>query len=349
MQNNSAALAVNPQHWLKNAPFDLTLILAVTVFALGSGAVVVFFPKIFLAVLMIDIWFLSSPHVIATFSRLSFDAESYKQYQFLVIWLPLIVVFCTVTAGFAFGPWIIATTNFYWQWFHYTRQSYGIARIYQLKADPKSKEVDKGIIYGLPLLGILYRSYQNPGTFLGSDLRVLPVPFEVVALLTVLVATWMSVWAVRQYRSIREGTFSAPFFMFMCSHIAIFLTGYIVINDVSCGWLVINVWHNVQYILFVWLYHNRKFKNTYDPARRFLSLLSLNTNHWLFYGVCLALSFAFYGGVSKLLGIITLASLPAVSLAIIQTANFHHYIVDGIIWRVRQKTVSNNLGLKTAG
>src|SRR6185503_15933983 len=246
MQNRSAAVAWNPNHWLKNAPFDLTLILLVCVFALGSGALVVFFPQTFFVVLMIDIWFLSSPHVIATFSRIAFDKESFKQNQFLVIWLPLIVIACTITAGFAFGPWIIATTYFYWQWFHYTRQSYGIARIYQLKADPTSREVDKGIIYGLPLLGILYRSYQNPGTFLGADLKVLPVPFEVLIILAILVAWWACRFGIRQYRSIREGTFSAPFCMFMASHIIIFMTGYIAIDDVSYGWLVLNVWHNVQ-------------------------------------------------------------------------------------------------------
>ena len=339
------AVAANP--WLKSPPFDLTLILAVAALALGSGVFVSLFPKLFIAVLMIDIWFLSSPHVIATFSRISFDKESFLQNQFLVIWLPLIVVVCTVTAGFALGPWIIATTYFYWQWFHYTRQSYGIARIYQLKSDPKAKSVDWGVIYGLPLLGILYRSYQNPGTFLGSELKVLPVPFFVLIIMAVYVAWALSAWGVAQYRQFKEGNGALPFLMFMTSHIAIFTTGYILLDNINYGWLVLNVWHNVQYILFVWMYHNKKFHNEYDPQKRLLSLISMNRNHWLFYGVCLAISFAFYGGISKLLGIVALASLPAVSLAIIQTANFHHYIVDGIIWRVRQKPIRKDLGLST--
>ena len=53
----------------------------------------------------------------------------------------------------------------YAQWFHYTRQSYGISRMYLRKAGAISAWRDfvlDGVIYALPLWGILYRSYQSP-------------------------------------------------------------------------------------------------------------------------------------------------------------------------------------------
>jgi hypothetical protein len=35
----------------------------------------------------------------------------------------------------------------------------------------------------------------------------------------------------------------------------------------------------------------------------------------------------------------------ALTLIVYQTINFHHYIVDGIIWKVRKPRVRENLGL----
>ena len=59
----------------------------------------------------------------------------------------------------------MATVYLYAQWFHYTRQSYGISRMYLRKAGafPQTRDVVlDGVIYALPLWGILYRSYQQP-------------------------------------------------------------------------------------------------------------------------------------------------------------------------------------------
>lgn len=329
--------------WLRDAPFDMTFIFGVAFLALVSGFIVLEWPQLFNAVLLIDIWFLASPHVIATFSRIAFDKENFQKYKFLVTWLPVIIVVVTITVGLIFGAWIVATTYFYWQWFHYTRQSYGIARIYQVKTNPNAKNVDFGVIYGLPLLGILYRSYQNPTSFLGMELRCLPVPLIVIQIGFVLVILALIHWAINEYKSYRAGTFSLPLFMFMISHIVIFFVGYMLINSVTVGWLVLNIWHNTQYILFVWTYNNKQFKNTFDAKKRFLSMLSLNNNHWLFYGVCLALAFLFYEGVGTLLNVLALSSLPAITLAVYQTINFHHYIVDGIVWKARKKVATSNL------
>ena len=75
----------NPYGWLRSPPFDLTLIVGVAVLALASGAVVVAKPSLFPLILFLDLWFLGYQHVIATFTRLSFDTDSFRQNKFLVI------------------------------------------------------------------------------------------------------------------------------------------------------------------------------------------------------------------------------------------------------------------------
>ena len=71
-----------------------------------------------------------------------------------------------------------------------------------------------------------------------------------------------------------EITHVLPGTLYMCSHIKIFGFGYLQIDDINHGWLVLNVWHYAQYILTVWLFNNNRFKDGIHPKHRFLSYLS---------------------------------------------------------------------------
>ena len=59
----------------------------------------------------------------------------------------------------------------------------------------------------------------------------------------------------------------------MLSHLLIYLFGYVLIADLCSGWLLVNVWHNVQYIVFVWQYNRRRFASGIDPQAKALSWL----------------------------------------------------------------------------
>jgi len=133
----------------------------------------------------------------------------------------------------------------------------------------------------------------------------------------------------------------------MCSHITIFTVGYLLIDDISHGWLVLNVWHNAQYILTVWLFNNNRFKDGIHPKHRFLSYLSQRRNVMQYFAVCLLLSTIAYSLLSFTLS--TVSTLIAVSLPLFaivyQASNFHHYVVDAVIWKVRRKPVQQNFGI----
>jgi hypothetical protein len=114
---------------------------------------------------------------------------------------------------------------------------------------------------------------------------------------------------------------------------------YIGIENINYGWLVINVWHNAQYIVFVWLFNNNLFKGQSDPKARFLSYISQNGKGLMYFGVCCSLAVVFYQAMEWTLG----ALLPLV--VIYQTINFHHYIVDSVIWKIRRKPIKKVLGI----
>jgi len=95
---------------------------------------------------------------------------------------------------------------------------------------------------------------------------------------------------------------------------------------------VLNIWHNLQYVLIVWMFNANRFEKGIEPQRRFLSTISQPKNVVLYAGVCWALGTALYFNIDGVLGLFSQSVLP-LSLLAYMTINFHHYVVDAIIWR----------------
>lgn len=193
------------------------------------------------------------------------------------------------------------------------------------------------------MLGIIHRSLQDPGTFIGLELRVVPVPGVVLDIALAAAFTLLGVWVFRRYQAWRENRLAAVHTLYMLSHFAIFAIGYLVIDDISFGWLAINIWHNAQYILFVWMFNARRFKDGKDPEAPFLSYISQRL--WLYLVSCLAITGVIYLGVLRTLDWLFFAGLSA-TVVLYQIVNFHHYLVDSRIWKVRSKAVGGTLGLQ---
>lgn len=334
--------------WLRSARFDINFIVGTTALALVTGWAVVMDPSLFYPVLMLDIWLLGQHHVVSTYTRLCFCKEDLARHRFLVFYLPFIVLTSVLVAGFGVGWWLLGSTYFYWQWFHYTRQSWGVSQFYRRKAGGRADENDwatKLAFYLPPLWGILHRSWQAPTSFLGLDFKVLPVPGLVVEIAGIAAIAALSWWLILRVMSWLRGDFAVAHTLYMASHQIIFFTGYLLIDDVTYGWLVINIWHNAQYILFVWLQNNNRFKSGIEPLARSLSTLCQSKNVVRYFVVCLAISSIVYLAIKFSLVAIGDIGLPLFIL-VYQTINFHHYIVDSVIWRSKK---SKNNSAKVPG
>ncbi len=331
--------------WLRDQRFDRNFILGIAAIALLSGWAAVQRPDLFPIILLADLWLLGYHHVISTFTRLCFDRKSFEQHRFLVVWLPLIVFAAVALLGIGVGLWTLTTTYLYWQWFHYTRQSWGIAQAYRRKSSDLLQEPEwlgKATFYALPLYGILYRSYQAPETFIGVELRVVPVPGLAVDIVAALALATLAWWIATRVLAWWQGRLALAHTLYVLSHFVIFYVAYVFIEDITFGWLVVNIWHNAQYIAFVWMFNNRQYKDGIDPEARFLSYLSQNGNAWLYLAVCFGLSTVVYLTIANSAALI----LPAI--VIYQTINFHHYVVDGFIWKMRRKPLQKTLGIASS-
>ncbi len=328
--------------WLRNPQFDFTLIVVVASWALAAGAAVVVEPSLFWPILFLDVWLLGYTHVVSTFTRLAFDRESFRQHRLLLIPLPVVVAAFTIAIALLVGEWLVASVYLYAQWFHYTRQSYGISRMYLRKAGsiPSSRDwVLDGVIYGLPLWGILSRSHQRPDSFLSLSVYTFPVPSVLVYVVGILASVSVILWAARELRVFGRRRADAPHTAYVASHIAIFSAGYLLIADINTGWLVLNIWHNLQYVLIVWMFNANRFGKGVDPQRRFLSTISQPRNVLLYAFVCWAIGSILYFNIDGVLGLLSESVLP-LSLLAYMTINFHHYVVDAIIWRRPRRSAS---------
>lgn len=336
--------------WLRGVTFDSTYILGSASLAVAAGWVVISNPSLFWTLFVLNTWLLGYHHVISTFTRLTFDKDSLNENRFLVTWLPAIVLAAVVLACIAFGGWILTTVYLYWQWWHYTRQSYGISRIYQRRARLNSDLLHKLVIYALPVWGILHRSAQAPEQFLFTEVRVIPVPYWLVGVAGAFTVIVLAVWAAQTIKEWFVGSLSLAHILYLCSHIVLFTLGYLVIDNINHGWLVLTIWHNCQYIVTVWMFNNNRFKGEVDLRHRFLSYISQKGKIATYLLVCLLLSTAIYATLRYSLHWIALATATTLPLfaIVFQAINFHHYIVDAVIWKVRRKPIQQHLGINGA-
>lgn len=335
----AAPSAFLPGGWLRSKTFDLNLIATVMLIALFFGAFALAVPNLFRVILILDLWLLGYHHVVSTFTRLVFDRASFREHRFLVIQLPLIVIGGTLAAVWAFGLWILPTVYLYWQWFHYTRQSYGIERMFRRSSPAEaivSDRASKLALYLVPLFGIAYRSYQASPTFLGMEVAYIPMPLVLLGGLGVLAASAMGYWMFTLIAAARLGRLSSPHTLYLFSHHIIFVTGYLLIENITVGWLVLNVWHNLQYIIFVWWFNNKRFKDQVDPNAPLLSTLSQSKSIVCYLLVCFTISSIVYFSLDYGYKMLIPEKAVVATLVTTMILNFHHYVVDSVIWKRRQ-------------
>jgi hypothetical protein len=327
---------------MDRASFDRALIAAPLVLAGATAAAVAVQPALFAILFVLDLWLLAFPHVIATFTRLVFDSESFRRHRFLAVGLPPLMAAAIAAVVLWKGYEPIVTLYFYWQWLHYTRQSHGLERILWHKTAGPAAGAHAGrwLLHLVALWGLLNRCHQAQPAFLTMTLAWLPVPGWLVALAGAAALAAFVVWLPSAWAA---GANAARHTAFVLSHVAVFVVGYGLVPDVSHGWLVVNIWHNAQYMMIVWYFNATRFRAGVDPQHAFLSTISQPRHVLLFVVVCLGLSAALYLPLHYVVPA-AVGGFP-VAVVLAQLLNFHHYVVDSRVWRLRQPAVRAGLGL----
>ena len=323
-----------PSGLLLSPRFDQLFTTGLLLVALALGGLAWAVPAALVPVLLGNLWLFAYPHVGATYTRLALDRASIREHRFVLFVLPLLVVAATAGVARWFGIAALTTVYFGWQTYHYTKQSYGVARAYRRARGAPSEGRDRStdaVVFAFPLWGLLHRMSQGPSQFYWNPIRLPWVPGSVATAAGVVAAAAIISFVLRTWREGRS--LFAPEGRFVLSHVLVTVVSYVAIPEITSGWLFINIWHNAQYLLFVYAWSARRYRSGIDPARPVISWVA-QPSRGLFYGL---LCFAVGGGGYFLLGEATarLAVASALPLALIayHAVNFHHYLADAVLWR----------------
>ena len=239
--------------YLRSRTFDHFFVWGIPVVGGLSLLIVLVRPELFGHVLLLDLSLLGYHHVISTYTRVNFAGiagESPLQSRWLFIYTPLIVILFVCVTLLLWGPLIITTIYLHWQWYHYTRQSEGISKAYTLKSRTKlsgSESFNRFVFYSIPISTFLVMSSRQHPQFLWSDVFTVPIPPLFADSLLLVSATATVYWLIQQFVSVYKGMLSPLVLAYFISHFCIYIFSYVVIKDINKGWLLINIWHNLQY------------------------------------------------------------------------------------------------------
>ena len=336
IQSAKVWIRAAPRTCIKSEAFDITLLILPLATGLGAAAAVQANPALFTPVLVANLWLLGY-HLVATYTRLAFLQETLPRNRFPAIALLVVVTAATLALAFT-GAWIVVSAFFYLQWFHCMRQGHRLARMY-FQVTRKGRLTGSHdlatdlVIYLVPIYAIAVRSATMGATFLDLPIKLVVFPDPVIAALGVAAAAAGLLWLVWCSISFARGTLDNIYAAFVLSHVAIFLVGYMAVEDVNIGWLAINVWHNVQHGMVVWMM-KQKHAGGEDRAAQLLARSSQPGRMVIYFASCLALSTVVYVALSS--SVAALGGGLALTVGVYIAINFHHYVVDALLWKRRR-------------
>lgn len=321
---------------------DFLFILALPIIAILSGIFVSHNADYFLLVLMLDLWLLGYHHVISTFTRIGFDAKSAKENWLLLLPLPVVVFSSVFTIYQLGGAIVLGSVYLYWQWYHYSRQSEGIAKSYGFKCTDKSfsrNRSNRALFYLVPLTSFIYMISSGPTEFLG--IPIFTVVFQESFRWLLLITSYAGAlaWLFNGTKALSRKQISAWYFIYMLTHFTIYLVSYTLITEINYSWLTINIWHNAQYIGFVWLFNRKRYASGFVQQHPIISFISQPNRIFIYMGSCLILSLAVYWLIDKAIYLSGVGNEIALVFIVYSAINFHHYIVDSQIWKLRKPQI----------
>jgi len=296
------------------------------------------------AVLLVFLWgmLFDGPHVWGTYARsyLAPDAASRASLPGAWSWGlialgPVVALadhwLCQAgpsllgSAGWLFRGFLVLA--YLWAYWHLVRQHYGFLSMYRRKAGEQNRrgsQLDSAILW----VGCLYpylRFGMSPG-YLESGLpALLPIAWLDTARLALDVScALLFTGLIGLALSGRIEPFRlGPKHLLLAVVIAFHLLVFSCLKNLLTITATLTIFHNLQYQRIVWQYERGHGR---EPSGGLLPYLSLG----------LLLGLIWYG--PRVLGVaLTEASLPRnLLIGLGWGVAFHHYLIDGRIWRVRR-------------
>lgn len=274
------------------------------------------------------------PHYAATYRRAYASAEILRAHPVVTLVVPIVLGGAAVAAvkwprgvGVAFFAVYVI-----WSGYHYSGQSLGLAMLYPLRQGARLSASEKRLIafplyasWIVSLLGLfrLDVAVRNPAYQLTREsLFRAPLPAWALVVAAAGVVASLSSVAVLARRRRRRGTPLPPaVWSVVLAQVAWFLIG---LWNPFFNIVLVPIFHGAQY-LSITSWHQTRGKNGLLFAAYALTVV--------------ALGFAINPGF-MVVGRMLAGPGPVVAAAVLTFVNLHHFLMDGRIWRLRERRVA---------
>ena len=247
-------------------------------------------------IFLINLWALSYPHTISTFTK-----KAFKQTKFKLLGIGIFLVMLGIISFLAYYKDLVYIMNIYFiaQFIHYIRQNYGISRSYLFN----QKAMDLQINGALFLFYLITRESLSFFQF-----KIWTFPLE-----TPILYFYFFHLSFVLYRKIllvshdKKNLLSFENIQYVL--FSLFVFDFISFEFV---WIGMNMIHNFQYLLIV---------NHQDHGNRF----------WLFYIPVALISFVLFKSADYINS--NFQFTLSVSFILVISLNFCHYIFDSFLWK----------------
>lgn len=306
-------------------------------------------------VLLIDV-----AHVYATLFRTYLNKATFERNRFLLVVIPLL---CWVvgSALYSMGELCFWRVLAYLAVFHFIRQQYGFMMLYS-RNDPEQfarfRVLDMSAIYCATLYPLLFWHTNLPRNFdwfVSGDFAG-PIPAFVSQTGLAIYAVIAVLYIAKEFALARlTGFVNLPRNLILVGTAVSWWTGIVALNSDLAFTITNVVSHGIPYMALIWLFHHKESqtdKTTVDRSRLDAARRALLSNVVAFVAFLALLAYleeGFWDGFiwrEHLAIFAPFAHLPVLSdvpllalivpfLALPQST---HYVLDGFIWRIKDKS-----------
>jgi len=341
-----------------NAPVDFlviglgSIIMFVVMLLLYQGQSVIWAGQLAFAMQIV----INHPHFAATNYRLYHNKENIMQYPFTALVIPWLVLAAMI--GSFLSPTFIAVIFFkiflYWSPYHFSGQTLGITLIYARRAGFFVGKWERFTLSNLIYSSFLFMTARGDMITAASDL-VLPVQYDVEQYrlglpdwVPNMILIWMILnglgfiglvtkWCMEQGRMI-----PAIVLLPVVTQLIWFIPG----SFCPSFYLFVPMFHSLQYLLIAWSLQLKE-KMDVQKITPSVSYVVKETLRWgginlvlgsiLFWGIPQAMYFIFKNEFEWNYSYLFVLGI------IVAGVQVHHFFVDGVIWKLKKKTVASPL------
>ncbi|HST29575.1 MAG TPA: tetratricopeptide repeat protein [Chthoniobacterales bacterium] len=277
------------------------------------------------------------------------DRALFERFRWRFLLAPVFLL-GTCIAFYVWDLNAIFLVVFFWGVWHGMMQTYGFCRIYDAKIGSfatRTRQLDFAVCGTWFATAILFspdRMTTMLSIFYSSGGPYIPrwaiVSTQYFVLSLTVIAT--SLFLVNLVQAWRHGQRPNPVKMaLLISTIAFWWYCNDLIANLLAGVALFEVFHDVQYLSLVWIYNRNRVEKD-NTIGGFMRFIFRRSGALIGLYVALVLVYGSFGYVTSFLEIGTVKRLL---MGIVAASGLLHFYYDGFIWKVRERSTRESLGL----